>query len=224
LLPVSNGFGGLSPVKKHWSIPPDVLDPEVLREVAAVIHRGGVVAYPTDTLYGLAADPWNEDAISRVFAIKGRDAVQAIPLIAADREQVEAKLGALSPLAARLAGEFWPGPLTLVVPALPSVPRALLGAGDTVAVRVPDHPVATALARAVGHPITSTSANPSGQPATDDAATVLAIMGDRLDGVLDAGRTPGGPPSTLVDTCGAEPRLLRPGAVSWDRVVQFLSS
>lgn len=196
-------------------------DEEAIIRAVDLIARGGVVAFPTETLYGLAADATDARAVERVFALKGRDRGVAIPVIAADRAQVTAWIGPLDPRAERLAAHFWPGPLTLALPAGARLPPALLAGGRTVAVRVSAHPVAAALARALGRPITSTSANRSGAPATPLADEVDAAFGDDLDGIVDAGACPGGPPSTVVDVTGAEPRLVREGAVPWDRVLEF---
>jgi L-threonylcarbamoyladenylate synthase len=185
------------------------------------LSREGVVAYPTDTLYGLGADPRSAAAVARLYRIKGRAVDQAIPLIASDRAQLEACGAVLSPLGARLAEALWPGPLTLVIDAWPGLDAALLAGGDGVAVRVPAHDVARALARGLGHPITSTSANRSGEPATPDPDAVAAAIGPDLDGLVDAGRAPGGPASTIVDARGRAPRLLRAGVVPWERVLEF---
>lgn len=208
----------------RWLVAAESPDETVLRQVAARLRAGAVVAFPTDTLYGLGADAWNRAAVARVFAIKGREATQAIPLVAADRAQVEAALGMLPPLGRALADAFWPGPLSLVVPAPPDLPRELLGGGSTVAVRVPAHAVARGLAARLGRPLTATSANRSQAPPARDAGEVERELGADLDGIVDAGPAPGGPPSTLVDVTGATPRLVRAGAVPWERVVQFLAS
>jgi L-threonylcarbamoyladenylate synthase len=208
----------------RWLVSPGSPDEAVLHEVVARLRRGAVVAFPTDTLYGLGADPWNRAAIARIFALKGREAAQAIPLVAADRAQVEAAIGPLPPLGRALADAFWPGPLSLVVPAPPEVPRELLGGGSTVAVRVPAHAVARALAARLGRPLTATSANRSQAPPARDADEAERALGADLDGIVDAGPAPGGPPSTLVDVTGEAPRLVRAGAVPWERVVQFLAS
>jgi L-threonylcarbamoyladenylate synthase len=190
----------------------------------AVLRAGGVIAYPTDTLYGLGADAFRADAVARVIDLKGRDAAQAIPIIAADEAQVTRAIGPLSPLARRLARRFWPGPLSLILPAPSGLPEALLGGGRTVAVRVPAHATARALAAALGTPLTATSANLSSLPPSDDPRRVIEHLGASLDGIVDAGPSPGGPPSTLVDVSDKVPRLVRAGAVPWDRVVQFLVS
>ena len=197
-------------------------DADAIERVARLIRRGAVIAIPTDTLYGLAADPGNPAAVERIFAIKGRQAGQALPLVAADRDQVVGYVGALGPLADRLAVRFWPGPLTLVVAAPPHLAPGVTGGTATVGIRVPAHAVTRALCAACAHPITATSANRSGEPATELPDAVVAALGDRLDGLVDAGATAGGAPSTLVDTTGDRPRLLRSGAISWDDIERCL--
>lgn len=195
---------------------------EVLRAAAGVIRGGGIVAYPTDTLYGLAVDPCNVDAVDRLYAVKGRAFDAPLPLVASDEAQVVARVGDLTASARRLASHFWPGPLTLVIPAHAGLCTRVHGATGRVAVRVPDHPLACALARTAGGPITATSANRSGAPAATSAAGVVAALGDTIDLVVDGGATVGGAPSTIVDVSGATPRLVREGMVPWARVLEFL--
>lgn len=197
-------------------------DEQIVREAAEVILRGGIVAYPTDTLYGLAVDPRHAAAVDRVYAAKGRAFDRPLPLVAASETQVAAWAGDLTPLGRRLAARFWPGPLTLVIGAHPSLCPRVHGATGRVAVRVPAHPVARALARVVGHPITATSANRSGRPAGSTAGDVVAALGEAIDAVIDTGETTGGPPSTIVDVSGATATLVRAGVVPWDRVLEFL--
>jgi L-threonylcarbamoyladenylate synthase len=201
--------------------PVESLEPQ-LADAVAVIRRGGVVAFPTDTLYGLAADPRSTVAVDRVVALKGRASSQTIALVAADRAQVE-RISALTMMARHAAAEFWPGPLTVLVRSKPGLAPSTIGPDGLVGVRVPDHDVALALARACGHALTATSANRSGQPATADPDEVAAALPD-LDLLLDAGRAPGGPPSTLVDLSGDVPRLVRAGAIPWERVLEFCTS
>jgi L-threonylcarbamoyladenylate synthase len=191
-------------------------------EAVEILRRDGVLAFPTDTLYGLAVDPRSERAIEKLYLIKRRSVDQGIPLIAADEAQLLQAGAVLSPLAARLAARFWPGPLTILVPAWPALTPALLAGRSQVAVRVPDHPVAHALAAAFGYPLTSTSANRSGHPATQIPAEVVAALGADLDGIVDAGVCPGGPPSTIVDVCDGALRLVRAGAVPWERVLESM--
>lgn len=184
----------------------------------AVIRGGGVVALPTDTLYGLAADPFCADAVAKVFAAKGRAAERALPLIAADLQQVIERIGPLSPLALRLAGRFWPGPLTLVVAAPATLDARVTGGAGTVGIRVPGHAVARALCRACDVPLTATSANVSGAPPPDDPDDVERTLEGRVDLLIDAGRTTGGPPSTIVEVSGPRPTLVRSGAIPWPEV------
>jgi L-threonylcarbamoyladenylate synthase len=200
-------------------VSPDLI---ALHQAARLLKSGAVVAFPTDTLYGLAADANNPRAVEAVFALKGRAHESALPLIAADRSQVEAQVGSLSPRARRLADAFWPGPLMLIVDALPTIASAVHGGRGRVAVRVPNHRVACALARLAAVPLTATSANVSGQPAAVTADEVVSSFGDRLPLVVDAGPTPGGAPSTIIDASDDELRLVRPGAVPWERVLEFL--
>ena len=193
-----------------------------LSRAAAVVQSGGIVAYPTDTLYGLAAHPGSAAAIAQLYRIKGRPVDSAIPLIASGIAQIEAMGGALGQASRRLAAAFWPGPLTLIIPAWPGLDARVHAGLNTVAVRVPDHEVARLLAEACGWPITSTSANRSGEPATRDPAGVRLALAAGLDGLIDAGPSPGGAPSTIVDASGAEPMLVRAGAVPWERVLECL--
>jgi L-threonylcarbamoyladenylate synthase len=199
------------------SLAPDI---EMVRRAAAMIRAGGVVAYPTDTLYGLAADPRNADAVARLFAVKARAADQAIPLIATDLRQVERDVGRPTDLARRLASKFWPGPLTLIIAASPAIQPSVHGGSGRVAVRVPDHAVARMLAAECGCAITSTSANLAGQPAPGRADEIVPPLRDCLAALLDGGPTAGGRPSTIVDATGPEPVLVREGVVAWARVLE----
>ena len=192
-----------------------------MRAAADVLDAGGIVAYPTDTLYGLAADPRRDDAVMRLFEVKGRQDGAAIALIAADSAQAE-RAGSFGETERRLAAALWPGPLTIVVRAAASMSQRLLGPSGTIGVRVPAHAVARALARAFGMPITATSANLSGRPPAVTADEVAASMGDRIDLLVEAGPAPGGPPSTIVAVADGRPTLIRAGAVPWDRVLESL--
>lgn len=193
-----------------------------LEEAVRVLQGGGLVAYPTDTLYGLGADPRRADAVVRLFQAKGRPATMAVPLIAGDLRQVERHAGAMTTLAHRLARCFWPGPLTLVIDASPTLDRRLLAGGDTVAVRVPELPAARALALALGFPVTATSANRTGAPPPTTGPAALAALASAVALVLDGGPAPAATPSTIVDARREVPRLLRRGAVAWDRVLESL--
>ncbi len=193
-----------------------------VEQAAQALRDAGVVAFPTDTLYGLAADPRSEIAMARLFSLKGRGATRVVALIAADLTQVSA-IADVGEAAARLARRFWPGPLTLVLPARAMLSREAVGAGPSIGVRVPDHRVARALAAAFGHAVTATSANRSGMPPTSDPEEVARQL-PGVDLLLDAGPAPGGPPSTVVDLSRGMPVLVRAGAVPWERVLESLAS
>ncbi len=206
------------------SITANLPDETVIARAAEALRRGGIVAYPTDTLYGLAVDPRRDDAVARLFAVKGRDALAAVPLIAASLDQAQEAATFRDP-ELRLARAFWPGPLTIVLPARGGLAAAVLGGGTTVALRVPAHAVARALADAFGFCITATSANRSGgAPAVTgaDVAAAFATELDLLDVLLDAGAVTGGAPSTIVEMAESGPRLVRAGAVAWNRVLESL--
>jgi L-threonylcarbamoyladenylate synthase len=192
--------------------------PVLLDRAAAVILAGGLVALPTDTLYGLAADPFNAAAVRRVFLVKGRTLARALPLVAADVAQINSQLGPLSPIALALARRFWPGPLTLLVPASGVLAADVTGGTGRVGVRVPAHAVARGLCRACGSVLTATSANLSGRPPSNDPDDVARSLGSALDILLDAGPAPGGPSSTIVDVTGVELQLVRAGAIPWEEV------
>ncbi len=188
-------------------------DEQGIADAIAAIRAGGVVAFPTETFYGLAVDPWNARAVDALYVAKGRPADTAVALIADSLEVVRDKIvgGGLPHAAEVLADKFWPGPLTLVIPARASF-SSLLGAGTgTIGVRVSPHPVAAALAAKLGA-ITATSANPHGKPAMTRAADVAAAM-PQLSLVLDGGETAGGVASTLVDVTVDPPRVVRAGAI-----------
>ena len=208
----------------HLNLSQAAAQEETLEQAARAIAGGGIVAYPTETFYGLAVDPRQPAAIARLFAVKGRPAGSAVPLIAADVDQVHSISRGWNATAARLASEFWPGPLTLVLHASDLLAPNLLAGGTTVAVRVPAHAVARALAGATGHAVTSTSANRTSLPPIVRAADVIASFGERIDLVLDAGPTPGGLPSTIVDVSEGGAKLVRAGVIAWDRVLKSLGN
>lgn len=193
-------------------------DTALLARAVAVIQSGGVVAIPTDTLYGLAADPFNPKAVDRVFEAKGRAQGQAVALVASDIAQVLARLGPLTPMARRLADRFWPGPLTIVMTAPPDLATGVSAEKGTVGVRVPDHRVTRELCRLASSPLVATSANKSGEPPPHDPDRVADALGDAIDILVDSGPTRGGAPSTIVDATGSTPRLIREGAISMERI------
>jgi L-threonylcarbamoyladenylate synthase len=197
-------------------------DAAAIARAAAAIQAGGLVVVPTDTLYALAANPFDSAAVERVFRVKGRPGDRALLLIASDLAQVTATLGPMPAAAVSLARRFWPGPLTLLVPAPAALAAGLTAGAGHVGVRVPAHPVARALCAACGHPLTATSANLSGAPASADAAVASRSLESAVDFVLDAGPTPGGPPSTIVDVSNGRLTLVRPGAIEWKEIQGWL--
>ncbi len=187
-----------------------------LDAAATRLGAGGVLVFPTETFYGLAADPRNPEAVAALLRAKGRPEGQALPLLAGDRSQVQlvAPGWETVPLAEKLAEAFWPGPLSLILPAAPELAPGVAGADGSVAVRVSSHPLAAALARRFGHPLIATSANKSGEaPATEASDAARGLAGSPGLAVLDGGPTAGGAPSTLVDPRTSPPRILREGAV-----------
>ena len=188
--------------------------PEDLAAAARVIWDGGLVAFPTETFYGLGANALDPEAVACVFRAKGRPADKPL-LVLVDSVEMAAEVVVEVPeRARRLIARYWPGPLTLILHARAHVPRALTAGTDTVGVRLPSHPVARALVRAARLPITAPSANPHGGPSPRTAAEVLAGLGERVDLVLDGGPTTGGAPSTVLDVTGKAPRVVRAGAVT----------
>jgi L-threonylcarbamoyladenylate synthase len=180
----------------------------------SILREGGIVAFPTDTVYGLGAALNLPQAVARVYEVKGRAKNMPLPLLLADKSQIEEVAEAVPPLARLLAEKFLPGGLTMVLFKSKSVPDSVSGRGKTVAIRIPAHPVPLALARGVGTPIIGTSANLSGQPSALTAEEVYAQLDGRVDLIIDGGRCPGGRESTIVDLTGKTPLVLREGAIS----------
>ena len=187
-------------------------DPTTLDRALAILHHGGLVAFPTDTVYGVGASAFDGEAVGSIYAAKDRPPKKAIPVLIGDSADLAKVTLEVPYAAARLAASFWPGPLTLVVPRHPDLPETV-SATSSVGVRVPDHAVARALLRVAG-PMAVTSANLSGQPSSSTAQEVFAQLGGRIGLIIDGGKTPGGVPSTVVDCCGEEPVILRVGPVS----------
>lgn len=188
-------------------------DSEPIRRAAAIIRAGGLVAFPTETVYGLGANALDPLAVARVFEAKGRPATNPVivHLFAGEVSNVATNW---PETAAKLAARFWPGPLTLVVPRSERVPDIVSAGGPTVAVRCPNHPVAQALIRAAGVPIAAPSANRSTELSPTRAEHVLKGLNGRIELVLDGGPCPGGIESTVVDVTGEIPRVLRPGLIT----------
>jgi L-threonylcarbamoyladenylate synthase len=191
---------------------------DALRAAADALRAGKLVAFPTETVYGLGANALDPVAIARIFAAKGRPTTNPLIVHVADASELPAVASEVTPLAVKLIAAFWPGPLTLVLPKNPAVPDAVTAGGPTVAVRCPAHPLALELLRAAGVPVAAPSANRSGELSPTTADHVLASLDGRIDFVLDGGPCPGGLESTVLDVTGPVPRLLRPGLVSLDQL------
>ena len=185
---------------------------------ATLLRKGGVIAFPTDTLYGLAASVYNHDSVARVFAIKGRPAGQGLPVLIGSVAQIEQIAVDVSGDALALAQRFWPGPLTLVLKRRPELPAEVSGGLDTVAVRQPDHPAAIQLIELSGGPITGTSANISGGPQPSSAEEVIRQVGGLVDAILDDGPCTVGEPSTIVDTTVTPCHVIRLGVVTLEQL------
>lgn len=185
---------------------------------AGLIRRGNVVGVPTDTVYGLAADPFNLAAVARIYEIKGRPERKALPILVGSLDQVEPLAGDIPDSFFALAERFWPGPLTLVIDAASRVPLKVTGNTGRIAVRHPKSPIACALVAATGHPLTGTSANISGFAACASAEQVVKQMGNRLPLVLDGGDSKALLASTVVDLRGDRWTLLREGPISEEQV------
>jgi L-threonylcarbamoyladenylate synthase len=196
-------------------------EPASLDRALALLRAGEPIAFPTDTVYGVGAAALNAAAVARLYTVKRRPLTQAIPLLIADEADLPLVAGEVTPTVRRLA-RLWPGALTLVVMAAPGLPSELLAGGATVAVRLPDHMWLRSLIRALGMPLAATSANLHGGRDPQTAEDVAAQLGGALPLVVDGGPTPGPLPSTIVDCVGDEPRLLRAGALPWERVVAEL--
>lgn len=189
-------------------------DPGAIRRAARLLLDGGIVAFPTETVYGLGAHALDAAAVRRVFAAKGRPAFNPLIVHVADAAAARAVVAEWPPKAELLSAAFWPGPLTLVLRRGPTVPDEVTAGLDTVAVRVPGHPVALALLREVGVPVAAPSANPFARLSPTTAGHVERGLGEAADLILDAGATPVGIESTVVDLTREPPVILRPGAVT----------
>jgi len=200
------------------------LSPSIQQQVErgiSILKQGGVVAFPTDTVYGLGAGANLYQAIERVYQIKKRPRNMALPLLLAHTVQISEVAEYVPPIAWRLARKFLPGALTIVLHKSDLVLDIITGGGITVAVRIPAHPIPIALADGLGMPIVGTSANLSGKPSALTADEVHSQFGDKIDLVIDGGRCPGGRESTIVDVTGEMPVVLREGAISRKEIEQI---
>lgn len=189
-------------------------DPAAIAAAAAALRAGGLVAFPTETVYGLGANARDPAAVARIFAAKGRPATNPLIVHVADAAAARELVSVWSPVAEALAARFWPGPLTLVLPKGPSLPDLVTAGGPTVGIRIPAHPAARALLRAAGVPVAAPSANRSTEVSPTTAAHVAASLGEAVDLILDGGPTTVGLESTVLDVSVSPPQILRPGMVT----------
>ncbi len=196
------------------------IDSEWKMQAIEALSQGELVAFPTDTVYGLGADAFNDQAVRKLYLAKGRSQEKAIPVLVANLEQFVAIVDRTTLPAMRLVEKFWPGPLTIVLRQASDLADAISAHG-TVGVRIPDHPIAQELIRAAG-PLAVTSANRSGDPEACTAEEIETNMGAQVDLIVDGGRTPGGQPSTVVDCTQDPPRILRVGPITEEEIHSVL--
>jgi len=186
-----------------------------------ILRSGGVVAYPTETFYGLGVNALNEEAVKKIYAIKNRDFYQPLLILIPHRNLLSLYVKDVPKDALMLIERFWPGPLTLIFFASPHLPSILLGEANKIAIRISSHPIAQALAKGLNSPITSTSANISGAQSPFTSEEVSFQLGDTIDLLIDGGRTPGEKPSTIVDMTQVPPQLIREGTIPFDEIRRF---
>jgi L-threonylcarbamoyladenylate synthase len=191
-------------------------DPQAIPLALEILREGGLIAFPTDTVYGVGSLAFDQAAIESIYVAKDRPLEKAIPILIGDMRDLEKVAVEIPTLAHRLAARFWPGPLTIIVPKHPDLPAAV-SATSTVGVRVPDHAVARSLLRAAG-PLAVTSANLSGRESPREAGEVLAQLDGRIPLIVDGGVTPGGTSSTVVDVSSGEPVILRAGPLTLEQL------
>lgn len=204
---------------------PDVLpadDPRALDAAISVLRRGGLVAIPTDTVYGLAADAWNGNAVTKLYAVKGRDTLKSIPVLVHSSSAIEPIAQVPSEQILAVARQFWPGPLTLVVERSPDLPSEI-SSTPTVGLRAPDQEFALKLLEVFG-PLATTSANLSDAPSSISAVEVIDSLGPSIDLVVDGGEAAGGIPSSVIDLTVDPPELLRAGPIALESVIQVWES
>jgi len=195
-----------------------------LNRAVAILNDGGVVAFPTETYYGLAVDPFNPMALNHLFALKRRDTAKPIMTLVDDRESLSVLVHEVPIVYLQLMEKFWPGPLTLIFPARVDLPTLLTGGTGTVGVRQSSHPFARQLLRAFGKPITATSANISGRDAAVDAHEVRSQFGSRIDMIFDGGPTPGKTGSTIIGVEESRLKLIRDGVIPYNDIVKTVQN
>jgi len=188
----------------------------LIHKAAEVMRDGGIIIYPTETLYGLGADPFDPGAVERLYRIKGREAGKPIPFLIKDQQMLETLVADIPPIGRVLMEQYWPGPLTLIFRAKEGLPPPLRGKEGTIGLRISANPIAKGIVEAVNAPLTSTSANPAGGKDLTDARSIETLLGDQVDLIIDGGQVPG-QGSTVVDLTADPPKVVRPGMIEISR-------
>jgi L-threonylcarbamoyladenylate synthase len=209
-LPVRSSVWHMTKIIK---INPENPEAERIDEAVTLLKKGGVIAFPTETFYGLGADARDEAAIDKIFGIKGRDFKNPILVVIGDRDHLDAFAADIPENAQKLMDRFWPGPLTIVFRAATSVSPKLTAGSGKIGIRLTSHPIAMEISKRLGGPVTATSANLSAAPECSSAEQVLAQLEGRIDGLVDGGQTPGGKGSTIVDATVSPVKVLREGVI-----------
>jgi L-threonylcarbamoyladenylate synthase len=195
-----------------------------LTDAVAALSRGEVIVFPTETLYGLGADALNPAAVEKVFQLKGRDANNPFPVLVSDRSMLDALVAGIPPLAEKLIENFWPGPLTLVLPARAGLPSPLVNSTGGVGVRVSSQPIATQIVKMLGRPLTATSANPSGQPGALTVAQAKSYFAGKIEIFIDGGVLTTQTGSTVTAVHGNKVKIIRAGAIATSELTSVLGS
>lgn len=199
-------------------------NPELFSRAIEALKRGEVIVFPTETFYGLGADALNSAAVEKVVSLKGRSLESPIAVIVSDRGMLKEVVTELPPIALRLVERFWPGPLTLVLPAKKNLPASLLNRDGGIGVRISSHPVATRLARELSHPLTATSANSSGKEPARSVEEAMGYFSDRVKIFLDGGRLEGAKGSTVVEIAGDRLKIIREGEIPSEELKRVLTT
>ncbi|MCP3677060.1 MAG: threonylcarbamoyl-AMP synthase [Deltaproteobacteria bacterium] len=194
--------------------------PSALAKAKKIVEHGGIIAYPTETFYGLGADPYNEDAVTRLFELKGRGFDKPISILVKDEIMLQQVMAGIPPAAEELIRRFWPGPLTIIFHAPPALPRLLTAGTDKIGVRVSSNPSTQKLLDIIDRPITTTSANPSGKVSPVTAEEIAGYFDDTLDLILDGGQLPGRLGSTVVDVTGDGVLVIRQGEIPTEKILK----
>lgn len=195
-------------------INPHNIDANLIGQAAEVLKAGGLVIFPTDTVYGLGANALDEKAVRAVFEVKKRSFDNPLPVLIADQKELETLVSEIPDEAGELTRSFWPGGLTLILRKSKKIPSIVTGGGETIALRMPDHPVTLALLKETSFPMVGPSANISGEEAPVESANINPVLAKQVDLIIDAGPAPVGIPSTIVDLSQGRARILREGAVT----------